>query len=158
MMTPFDLLTPDLVEPALAAAHKDDVLLALAARLAHAHRGIDDRQLVDALRERERQMTTALVQGVAIPHAKLPGLARPVGALGRSMTGIDCDAHDGAPTRLFFLLVGPAERPGDHLKALATVSRILHEERCRTALLQAADAGGMLDVLRRHAERVRPAA
>jgi len=157
MMSPFDVLTPELVVPALAASDKDGVLLTLAARVAHSH-PIDECGLVEALRFRERQMTTALVNGVAIPHAKLPGLPRLVGALGRSAAGVDCEAHDGAPTRLFFLLVGPAERPGDHLKALAAVSRVLHEERCRTALLAAEDAASMLDVLRRYAERVRPAA
>jgi mannitol/fructose-specific phosphotransferase system IIA component (Ntr-type) len=157
-MCPHDLLTVERVVPTLAAADKDDVLVALAARIGSTHPAIDVRDLIEALRARERQMTTALVNGVAIPHAKLAGLAGIVGALGRTAAGIDCDAHDGAPTRLFFLLVGPAERPGDHLKALSTVSRVLHEERCRTALLDAADAGAMLDVLRRYAERARPAA
>lgn len=157
-MTPFDLLTPDRVVPALAATHKDEVLVTLAGRVAQSHAGLDERDLLEALRARERQMTTALVNGVAIPHAKLPGLPALVGALGRSTTGLDCDAHDGAPTRLFFLLVGPAERPGDHLKALATVSRVLHEERCRAALLEADDVVAMLEVLRLHGERARPAA
>jgi len=157
MMNLFDVLTSELVVPALAASDKDGVLLTLAARVAQSH-PIDEGALVEALRLRERQMTTALVDGVAIPHAKLPRLPGLVAALGRSAMGVDCDAHDGVPTRLFFLLVGPAERPGDHLKALAAVSRLLHEERCRTALLAADDAASMLDVLRRYGERVRPAA
>lgn len=158
MMTPFDSLTPDLVVPALAARDKDAVLVALARRVAESHPHVDARDLVEALRARERQMTTALTNGVAVPHAKLPALPGIVGALGRSPAGVDCDAHDGAPTRLFFLLVGPADRPGDHLKALASVSRVLHEEQCRAGLLAAADAAAMLDVLRRHAERLRRAA
>ncbi|HLY38267.1 MAG TPA: PTS sugar transporter subunit IIA [Candidatus Binatia bacterium] len=157
-MCPHDLLSVERVVPTLAATDKDDVLVALASRITSTHPAIDERDLVEALRARERQMTTALVNGVAIPHAKLPGIAGPVGALGRTAAGIECDAHDGAPTRLFFLLVGPVERPGDHLKALATVSRVLHEERCRTALLGAIDADAMLDVLRRHSERARSAA
>jgi len=157
-MTPFDLLSPDRVVPALAATRKDEVLVTLAGRVAQSHAGLDERDLVEALRARERQMTTALVNGVAIPHAKLPGLPGLVGALGRTTTGVDCDAHDGAPTRLFFLLVGPAERPGEHLKALATVSRVLHEEGCRTALLGADDVVAMLEVLRLYGERARPAA
>ena len=157
-MNVLDLLTPKLVLPALEALDKDAVMLALAARVSEEHREIDETRLIDALRHRERQMSTALVDGVAIPHAKLPGLPRLVGALARSLPGINGDSHDGRPTHFFFLLVGPAERPGDHLKALATVSRLLHDDRCRTDLMQAADAAAMLGVLRAHAERVRPAA
>jgi PTS system nitrogen regulatory IIA component len=157
-MTPFDLLTPDRVVSALPATDRDGVLVALAARVSQTDPAIVHDALVEALRARERQMTTALTDGVAVPHAKLPGLPCPVGALGRTIAGIDCEAHDGAPTRLFFLLVGPLERPGDHLKALATVSRLLHDEGCRGALLAAGDAESMLEVLRRHADRARRAA
>jgi PTS system nitrogen regulatory IIA component len=157
-MTPFDLLTPDRVVPALPATDRDGVLVALATRVTDSEPAIAHDVLVEALRARERQMTTALTDGVAVPHAKLPGLPRLVGALGRTVAGVDCDAHDGGPTRLFFLLVGPVERPGDHLKALAAVSRVLNDDRCRAALLAAGDVDAMLDVLRQHAERTRRAA
>jgi len=157
-MNVVELLTADLVLPALEAHDKEAVMLALAARVAGQCREIDESILVAALRQRERQVSTALVDGVAVPHAKLPGLTRTVGALGRSHGGIDCDSHDGRPTHLFFLLVGPAEQPGDHLRALASVSRLLHDPRCRTRLMEVEDAAAMLAVLREHAERVRPAA
>jgi len=153
-----ELLTADLILPALDARDKEAVMLALASRIALHHREIDEALLVDALRQRERQVSTALVDGVAVPHAKLAGLPCMVGALGRSTVGIDCDSHDGRPTHLFFLLVGPAEHPDQHLRALATVSRLLHDERCRTGLLQAEDAAAMLAALREQAQRARRAA
>jgi nitrogen PTS system EIIA component len=157
-MNVLDLLTADLVLPALEARDKEAVMLALAARVAGRHREIEEDILVEALRQRERQVSTALVDGVAVPHAKLPGLSRMVGALGRSPGGIDCDSHDGGPTHLFFLLVGPAEQPGDHLRALASVSRLLHDPRCRSRLMAAEDVAAMLAVLRDHVQPVRPAA
>ena len=153
-----DLLTADLVLPALEARDKEAVMRMLAARVAGHHPEIEEASLVDALRQRERQVSTALVDGVAIPHAKLPGLPRMVGALARSHPGIECDSHDGRPTHLFFLLVGPAELPGDHLRALAVVSRLLHDGPCRTRLMQAEDAPAILAVLREHGQRLRRAA
>jgi len=153
-----DLLSCDLVLADVDAGDKETVLLALAARVVRHHPEVDGVELREALRQRERQGSTALVDGVAIPHARLAGLPRMVGALARSRAGIDCDSHDGKPTRLFFLLVSPAERLGDHLKALSTVSRLLHDGRCRAELLEADDTEAILRVLGDHAAGIRPAA
>ncbi len=153
-----DCLAADLVLPAVAAERKDEVLELLAAQLAAAHPAIDRGLLIAALRERERQASTALLDGVAIPHAKLPGLPRVVAALARSRAGIDCDSHDGKPTHLFLLLVAPAEAPGAHLKMLATVSRLLHDQHCRTRLMNVHDdADALWGALREAEERAHPA-
>jgi nitrogen PTS system EIIA component len=148
-----DYLTAELVLPALAARAKDEVMEALAARLAACHPEIDQGRLVAALRERERQVSTALVDGVAIPHARLEGVPRMVAALGRSEAGVECESHDGKPTHLFLLLVVPAEQPGAHLKLLAAASRLLTDERCRVRLMDAPDAGAVLDALREAEQR-----
>jgi PTS system nitrogen regulatory IIA component len=148
-----EMLTEELVLPTLDARDKEMVMLSLARRLAGVHRDVDGQRLVEALRERERQVSTALVDGVAVPHARLSGVERIVGVLGRSASGIACDSHDGRPTHLFFLLVSPAEEPGHHLRALATVSRLLHDPHCRSGLMAAADAPAMLAVLHAHASR-----
>src|SRR5262245_25118656 len=153
-----DMLTAELVLPALDARDKEMVMLTLARRLAGVHRDVDGPRLVEALRERERQVSTALLDGVAVPHARLTGLQRIVGVLGRSPSGVACDSHDGRPTHLFFLLVSPAEEPGHHLRALAAVSRLLHDSHCRAGLMAADDAPGMLAVLHEHASRFHRAA
>jgi PTS system nitrogen regulatory IIA component len=145
-----DFLPPELVLPTIAAERSEDVLDALAERLASHYPEIDLPTLTGALRERERQVTTALTDGVAIPHARLRGLPRTVAAFGRSPAGVDCGSHDGRPTHLFFLLVVPEESPGGHLKLLASVSRVLSDARCRARLLAAGDAAALLDVLRDH--------
>ena len=157
-MNVLDLLTADLVLPALEGRNKESVMHALAERVAGRHRDIEPTRLVDALRQRERLASTALADGIAVPHARLPGLTQMVGALARSHAGIDFDSHDGGPTHLFFLLVGPPDQPGAHLRALASVSRLLHDPRCRAGLMAAEDAPSMLAVLREHARHVAPAA
>jgi mannitol/fructose-specific phosphotransferase system IIA component (Ntr-type) len=143
-----DLLTAELVVPSLEAGERDDVIAALVLRVAACHPRVDAGRLLEALREREGQVTTALVDGVAIPHARLDGLDRTVAAFARSASGIRWESLDGEPTRLIFLLAGPADQPGAYLKALAGVSRLLRGARCRARLLGAAGAAELLAVLR----------
>ena len=143
-----DLLTKELVLPALDARGSDEVIETLGMRVAAQHRDIERDRLVQALRERERQVTTALGDGVAIPHARLAGLERTVAAFARSRTGIQWESVDGKPTHLVFLLDGPADLPGAYLKVLAGVSRLLSDERCRARLMEAENEAELLFVLR----------
>jgi len=154
-----ELLETNMVLPAVEASHKEEVLDLLATHLARKHPEIDHLDLTTALHERERQMSTALADGIAVPHARVGGLTRMLAALGRSTSGIACGSHDGKPTHLFLLLVVPADSPGSHLKVLATASRLLHDERCRRRLLAAPDdAGALLEALRDEEDRTRAAA
>ena len=148
-----DLLTAELVVSALEAGGRDDVMNALATRVAACHPQVDAGRLVEALREREGQMTTALVDGVAIPHARLDGLDRTVAVFARSVNGIRWESLDGEPTRLIFLLAGPADLPGAYLKVLAGASRLLSGARCRARLLEATGDAELLAVLREEEDR-----
>jgi PTS system nitrogen regulatory IIA component len=143
-----DLLTAELVVATLDARVRDEVIRTLGMRVAACHPDIDADRLVQALRERERLSPTAVGEGVAIPHARLPGLRRAVAAFARSRTGVQWDSIDGRPAHLFFVLVVPADLPGAHLKILAAVARLLADERCRTRLMDAADETELLLVLR----------
>ncbi len=67
---------------------------------------------------------------------------------GRSPNGIDFESVDGAPTKLFFLLVAPEDSSGMHLKALARISRLLKEESVRERLLTCSDRAGLLRIIR----------
>ena len=143
-----DILSPELVLPALAARTKAAVLQELAGAVAARHQEVDRDRLVTALEERERLNTTALGDGVAIPHGKLPGLRRVFAAFGRSAEGVDFQSLDGQPTHLFFLLVAPEESAGAHLKALARISRLLKDEGFRTRLRTAPDAATLYQQIR----------
>jgi PTS system nitrogen regulatory IIA component len=143
-----DILAPELVIATLGASTKAGVLDELASAVAAHHPDIDRARLIEALDERERLNSTALGEGVAIPHGKLPGLRRVFAAFGRSSGGVDFQSLDGKPTHLFFLLVAPEESAGAHLKALARISRLLKDDGFRTRLREAPDAEALYRIIR----------
>jgi nitrogen PTS system EIIA component len=144
-----DILSEDMVVSALRGRTKGEVIDELARVVSEHHRGeIDQGRLVQALEDRERLNSTALGEGVAIPHGKLPGLKRVVAAFGRSPAGIDFSSLDGKPTHLFFLLVAPEDSAGAHLKALARISRLLKDESFRTRLLNASNGAELYRTIR----------
>lgn len=130
-----DILTEELIVAQLQSITKTDMLRELAGHLAARYPEIKAEQLTAVLLDRERLGTTAIGEGIAIPHGKLPGLKKVVAVFGRSLNGIDCHSLDGAPTKLFFLLVAPEDSAGVHLKALARVSRLLKDKAFRERLL-----------------------
>lgn len=134
-----EILPESLVIPALTGATKDAVLRELATQLAHVHREVDADKLVEVLWERERLGSTALGDGIAIPHGKLPGLRGVLATFGRHPEGVDFDSLDGKPSHIFFLLVAPDNSVGLHLKALARVSRLLKDDAFRTLLRTTGD-------------------
>jgi nitrogen PTS system EIIA component len=143
-----DILTEDMVVPALHGRSKMDVIVELARVVADHHPEIDHDRLVQALEDREKLNSTALGEGVAIPHGKLPGLKRVVAAFGRSPGGVDFSSLDGKPTHLFFLLVAPEDSAGAHLKALARISRLLKDESFRQRLMRAGDGADLFRTIR----------
>ena len=75
---------------------------------------------------------------MAIPHGKVAGLERLVASFARSVKGVDFESIDGQPTHLFFLLVVPEHSGGQHLKALARISRFFRDDEFRQKLISAA--------------------
>src|SRR5580765_8286672 len=148
-----DFLSEEMVVSALEGRNKDDVIEELAEVVSKAHPEIDHWRLVQALEDRERLNSTALGEGVAIPHGKLPGLKRVIAAFGRSTGGIDFSSLDGKPTHLFFLLVAPEDSAGAHLKALARISRLLKDEAFRARLMSAGDAVELYRTIREEDEK-----
>ena len=142
-----DFLRPDLVIPALAGGSKGDVLAEMAKHLAAHQSGIDPEVLRRVLEERELLASTAIGDGIAIPHGKLDSVSQLVGALGRSVEGLEFDSIDGKPTHLVFMLVAPASSTGIHLKALARLSRLFRDALFRQRLIEAADAPSMYRVI-----------
>lgn len=92
--------------------------------------------VLEILQGREQLGSTAVGNGVAIPHGKIPGLEHIIALFGRSKKGIDFQAHDEKPTQLFFVLLAPETAIGNHLQALARLSRLLKDVRLREKLTQ----------------------
>lgn len=133
------IVSERLVIPALQEQTKAGVLRELVDPLVREHPNVDASFLLEALWERERLASTGIAEGVAIPHGKLPGFPKVVGVVGRHREGIDFESLDGARTKLFFLLVSPQEAAGQHLKALAQISRLVNDAAFCARLMAAAD-------------------
>ena len=135
-----DILKEDLVIPELKGTTKPEILNELAQALASKNKEISLDELNATLAERERLGSTAIGDGIAIPHGKLRGVTKIIGVFGRRVPGVDFDSLDGGLTQLFFVLVAPEDSASLHLKALARVSRLLKDASFREHLLAAPDA------------------
>ena len=134
-----DILVRDASILDLVSTSKDDLLGEMARSLAAAEPALEAEALLNVLREREALQSTGIGEGVAIPHGKVQGLDRLVAAFARSTRGVDFDSIDGQPTQLLFLLIVPEQSGGQHLKALARISRFFRDASFREKLLGAGD-------------------
>src|SRR5262249_33503127 len=126
---------------------KLDLLAELADHLAKHNDGVSRDALLKVLVDRERLASTAIGEGVAIPHGKLDAVGQLVACVGRARDGIHFAAMDGRPTRPFFVLVAPENSTGVHLKALARISRLFKDPEFRTRLLTENTAYEMYSVI-----------
>lgn len=143
-----DILSPELVIAELKGSTKPDVLNELARALTARFKEIPLPELSAVLAERERLGSTAIGDGIAIPHGKLRGVTKIIGAFGRHRPGVDFDSLDGGPSQLFFVLVAPEDSASLHLKALARVSRLLRDAAFREKLLAAKDAAEIYSLIK----------
>lgn len=141
-----DLLTPDGIIASLKATNKKDALQELAA-IAAAKTGLDAREIFNTLLQRERLGSTGLGRGIAIPHVKLNALREIVCLFARLDVPIEYESHDGEPVDLVFMLLAPEDASGDHLKALARISRLVREPSILDDLRNAPDAAALHSAL-----------
>lgn len=119
-----DFLDFESIKPALSAGNKR-MLLQQLAQLAAQRLSLDQGAVLSSIVERERLGSTGFGHGVAIPHGKVEGLPRIYGLFARLSDRIDYKAIDGEPVDLVFLLLSPPDAGAEHLKALASISRII---------------------------------
>lgn len=136
-----------MIVPALVATSKPKIIEELASHLVENHPSLEEEKLERILLDRESLASTAIGEGVAIPHGKSPDVDTIVACLGRARRGVDFDSMDGKPTYLFFVLVAPESSTGAHLKALARISRVFKDGDFRKRLLDAEDADAMYDII-----------
>lgn len=118
-----DLLPDTAVLPDMQAETQEAALTELAAPLLALHPELAGEDVVSILCERERLGSTAVGEGVAIPHGKIPGLDSVALAVGRSRKGLDFGAPDKALCHIFFLILAPEHGAGQHLRLLAQIAR-----------------------------------
>ncbi|MCO6454167.1 MAG: PTS sugar transporter subunit IIA [Pirellulaceae bacterium] len=125
-----DFVSTPAIKAELSADDKEGVVKELVEALVGAGQiKADEREgIVAAIMKREELGSTGIGRGVAVPHTKHPSVDRLVGTVGVSSDGVDFNSLDGEKVQLFFLLISPPDRPGDHLRALENISRQLRDE------------------------------
>jgi PTS system nitrogen regulatory IIA component len=146
MSTLGDLLLPTAIVPRARWQGRKQVLAEMSGIMARAL-GLDPREVHEAVQERERLGSTGVGEGVAIPHARIESLTRPVGGFARLLEPADFEAIDERPADLIFMLLAPTDAGADHLRALARAARVFRQERIRAALRQAQTEDAVLAIL-----------
>lgn len=141
-----DLLLPNAVVPRARWKGRKQVLAEMSGVMATAL-GLNVREVHEAVLEREKLGSTGVGEGVAIPHARIETLSRPVGGFARLIEPADFEAIDERPADLVFMLLAPTDAGADHLRALARAARVFRQERIRAALRQAQTQEAVLAIL-----------
>jgi fructose-specific phosphotransferase system IIA component len=141
-----DLLNESVVEVNLEAKDKNDLLTRLVDIAASSNLVQDPAAGLHAVEERERIMTTGIGHGVAIPHGKTDAVKDLVAAFAVVKDGIDFGSLDGQPVRLAFLLLGPKEPSGPHIRMLSRISRLMNREDLRNRLVNTQSSAEVLSL------------
>lgn len=144
-----DFVCVNAIKAELAAGDKESVIRELVGALISAGQIQESEHdsIVKAIMKREELGSTGIGRGVAVPHTKHPSVDRLIGTVGVSQEGIDFQSLDGEKVQLFFLLVSPPDRPGDHLRALENISRQLRDDTFCRFLKQAKSADDIKQLL-----------
>ena len=151
-----DLLTIDSLSVDVKSQSKPEVICELVDLLIESS-SVDKKykkKITEVLMAREALGSTAIGQGIAIPHGKTECTKELVGCLGISKQGIDFESLDGEPAYIFFLLLAPVDSAGPHLKALARISRLLKDKFVRDSFKSVNDKKTLLEIVRREDERL----
>ncbi|RMG69126.1 MAG: glucosyl-3-phosphoglycerate synthase [Calditrichaeota bacterium] len=130
-------LQPELIWLNGTARSRDEALRDISTRLAEMEIGVPRAKLFRELLKREESLSTGIGEGIAIPHARIPGLRQMVLAVYRSRSGVAFQAVDGAPVKLIFVVLAPPEENNTYLELLANLARLLRDPRIRRGLIQA---------------------
>ena len=144
-----DFIRVQAIKADLVAEDKDGAIRELVAGLVASQDIMEGEQegIIKAIMKREELGSTGIGRGVAVPHTKHPSVNRLIGTVGVSVEGVDFNSLDGEKVQLFFLLISPPDRPGDHLRALENISRQLRDDTFCRFLKQAKTADDVQQLL-----------
>lgn len=148
-----DLLSEDVIIIPLQNTEKNKIIEELVDVLYRTHKVKDRDAVLKAVLERERVMSTGMGDGVAIPHAKSDAVDNLVAAFGITKEEVDFKSIDEKPVRLIFLLVGPTDQTGPHLKALSRISRLMHREEFRKKLASARSSREIIEAIEKEEQK-----
>jgi fructose-specific phosphotransferase system IIA component len=131
-----DVLNENFVDISLSGTNRDECIKELIDKLVTAKTINNADSIFDAVLEREKIMTTGVGNGIAIPHCKHSDSRNFSVCLGIQRKGIDFQSIDKKDVNIIFLLVGPENNPGLHIKFLSRISRLMSNEELRQQLLE----------------------
>lgn len=144
-----NLISENLIKIPLKASMKVEVIKELLALLAEYHLIENPEEVLAAVLEREAILSTGLGNGVAIPHCKSGSIENFSVALGIHPGGVDFQSLDQQPAYIIFLLIGPENKPGLHIRLLSRISRIISREDVRQQILASHSSGEVYQILQR---------
>jgi fructose-specific phosphotransferase system IIA component len=130
-----DLLQINYIRYPLKASNKVDVIKELLTLFSENNLIHNQEEVLKAVLEREKILSTGLGNGVAIPHCKTNSVEEFFVALGVHSKGVDFQSLDHKPAHIIFLLIGPENKPGFHIRLLSRISRIISKEDVRQQIL-----------------------
>lgn len=142
----YSILTPEAVVAQAFARDKKQVLKQLAV-YASGITPLSEREIYNVLQEREHLGCTGMGNGVCIPHGRFDHLTEVHSVFVQLEKPIDFNAADGKPVDLLFMLLTPSSANTDHIKALASISRVLRDKVLCEALRKAKDAKSLYELL-----------
>jgi PTS system nitrogen regulatory IIA component len=142
-----DFLSRDAIIVDLKSTDKKPAIIELVETLKSTKKIKKTDEIINVILEREKLGSTGIGQGVAIPHGKTDILHEQIGMLGISHKGIEFNSLDGEPVHIIFLLVGPVEVAGQHLKALSKISRLFKDKFLRQAIRNTVSAEEIVKII-----------
>ncbi|MBU0477435.1 fructose PTS transporter subunit IIA [bacterium] len=142
-----DFMRKELVLLDLLSDKKEDVIKELISPIIKKGLANSENALHKAVLEREARGSTAIGNGVAIPHAETSSIKEKIIVFGRSKKGISFDAIDNEPVNLFFMIISPSREICPHLKTLARISRLLRNKAFRDALMNATSSEDIIKLI-----------
>ncbi|MDA1475718.1 PTS fructose transporter subunit IIABC [Bacillus changyiensis] len=145
-----ELLTKQTIKLNLESSQKENVIDELVTVLDQAGKLSDKAGYKAAVINREKQSSTGIGEGIAIPHAKTASVKEPAIAFGRSTAGVDYESLDGQPSHLVFMIAATEGANNTHLEALSRLSTLLMREEIRKKLLNARTEEEIIDIINQH--------
>jgi len=142
-----ELLSVKLIKLELNSKTKEDVINEMVNILDENGKLLDKDIYLKAVLDREKEFSTGIGMGIAIPHGKSSGVKEPALIFGRSVDGIDYQSMDDELAHIFFLIAVPEESSNEHLKILSQISRKLMHKELRDSLMKASSAEEIITLL-----------
>lgn len=150
-----NLLTQDMIIPELESENVEGILREMVRFLKKKHKVFKEKELYDKLVQREKLGSTAIGEGIAIPHCKIKRVKDPVVMLAISKKGVDFCSLDGKPSHIFFMVVSSPDNPSMNLQILAAIAHLVRKSSSLAKkILKAKNISAVLDVIREEEEKL----